>query len=153
MVDQTQLEPPTIDKSGRVVVHTPDGTKVAGFLGTVPERSGNGVITERDSHQHRIRALDAYAFSLTAIETMKAADVDFVLVHETDTGDTYEWKFEAVAFADEVPDQFLEHAEDPQKYVPRESARAIWRDHNPYRHDEPEQPDDADGFRRASEVN
>lgn len=159
MVDQTTLDAPTIGKSGRVIVHVPDGTNTVGWLGTIPERDGNGLITERDSHKHRIRALDAYAFSISAIDTMRAVDLDYVLVAETDTGDVYEWKFDAIRYGDDVPDTFLEHPEDPQRFVPRDSARAIWRDHldSVYR-DEPESDvtlegeHNSQGFEKASEL-
>lgn len=129
MVDPTELEPPTFERAGRVHVHTPDGTKTAGYHGTIPERNSNGILCDRDSHKHRLRALDAYAFSISAISTMEDMGAGFVLVRETDTGDVYEWKFEAVRYADEVPDKFLDHPDDPQKYVPRDSARAVWYDH------------------------
>lgn len=129
MVDQTALDPPTFERGGRLIIPVPDGTRIAGWLGTIPERESNGLLSDRDSHNRRIRALDAYAFSLTAIRVLRDCDTGFVLVRETDTGDVYEWKFDALAFADEVPEQFLEFPDDPQKFLPRESARAVWRDH------------------------
>lgn len=152
MVDPTTLDPPTFERSGRIQIHTPDGTKVAGYHGTIPEREGNGVLSDRNSHKHRLRALDAYAFSLTAIEVMESIDADYVLVRETDSGDVYEWKFEAIRYADEVPDKFLDHPDDPQKYVPRESARAVWRERGSRLVSDPEPPDSDPGFVQASEL-
>lgn len=152
MVDQTELEPPTFQRAGRVQVHTPDGTKVAGYHGTIPERESNGFLSDRNSHKHRIRALDSYAFSITLVDTLKALDPGFVLVRETDTGDVYEWKAEALFYADEVPDQFLEHADDPQLHLPRESARAIWRSGGAGLVEKPEPPESDPEFTKASDL-
>lgn len=128
-LNQLEAEPPTIRKEGRVVVHTPGGTRVAGWLGTIPERGDSGFVAERDSHLHRIRALDAYAISLTALRILEQAECGYVLVHETDTDAVYEWKATAFIQGNEVADRYLQHSNDPQRFCKRDSARAIWRDH------------------------
>jgi len=127
VVNQTSIEQPTFERSGRCVIHVPDGTRVAGWFGTIPERNSNGFLTDRHPDRHRIRALDAYAFSTGAIDVMKAVDCGYVLVREKGKGDVYEWTFDALRYADLVPESYLQHPDDPQRYLPRESARAIWR--------------------------
>lgn len=125
-VDQTSLEQPTFERGGRCIIHVPD-VRVAGWFGTVPERESNALLTDRHPDRHRLRALDAYAFSTVAIDVMKAVDCGYVLVREQGVGDVYEWKFDALRYADLVPEEFLEHPDDPQRFLPRESARAVWR--------------------------
>jgi len=127
MVDQTNLEQPTFERGGRCIIHVPDDSKVIGWFGTIPERESNGLLTDRYPDRHRLKALDAYAFSTVAIDVMKAVDCGFILVREKGNGDVYEWKFDALRYADLVPEIYLEYLDDPQRYLPRESARAIWR--------------------------
>lgn len=152
MVDQTELDPPTFVFAGRMQIHTSTGVRIAGFYGRCPERGAKAAMSKRNSHQHRLRALDAYAFSLTVIGVMEKLDTEYLFVYETNTGDVYEWKYTALRYADEVPDKFLDSAGDPQKYIPRQSARAVWHGHGDRFVSHPDPPESDPEFTKASEV-
>ena len=152
MADQTKMDAPTFESSGQVLAHTPSVARVAGHVGIIPERSAPGFLSDRNSYEHRIRGLDSYAFSLTCLYTLDRFGVGTILIRETDTNDVYEWGWDAVRTAEMVPDKYLADSTDPQKYLTRGSALAVWRDHgvglNP---EHPSEPDGAEGFKRASE--
>lgn len=145
-------DPPTISTTGRVLAPTPDEAKAAGKWGHVPERDCLGFVTQRDSHAHRIRKFDAYALSVSVLNTLTDLGVERVFIHETDTGDVYEFLLDDFTeWGKPVPDDVLEHPSDPQRYHSRDDPAALWSGHASAFYVSEKPPDDA-GFTPASEL-
>ena len=120
-------EPPRIQKRKKVPHTVGDKRIIAGWIGPVPERDCLGYVTERDEHEHRIRALDAYGISEAVLRRLEAADVQVILVHESDSDTVLEYTMTQYQNAPSVPDTYLMRADDPQKYVCRADADENWQ--------------------------
>lgn len=122
-------DPPLIRKEGRVLTTDSKRTRTAGWHGPT-NRGAVGYVTSRDSHEHRIRALDAYAISTSVLRKLELIDAEVLLVVEEDTDAVFEYRLEDFTeYADLVPERFLYDASDPQRYVPRTNAYAEWPNH------------------------
>lgn len=130
------IDPPRIQKAGRVHTATPDETRVAGHVARAANRTGRVFITTRDSHDHRIRHLHddeggSYAISADVIDRLDRQDVSRVLIHEPDRDTVLEWPLTAFIEGDPVPETFLQTTGDPQEYATRDSAEHVWEDQTP----------------------
>lgn len=130
-VDATP-DPPRVQKRTRIQTITGDGT--AGYTARTPDRNGLVFVASRDSHDHRLRHLEAdrggaYAFSVDALDRLATLDVTRILIHEVDTGDVLEWPANAFYDGDEVPARYLETTMDPQQYATVHGAEFCWDDH------------------------
>lgn len=126
----TDKQPPTISTRGNVHAPTAKGTRIAGKWGVVPERGCLGYVTKRDSHAHRIRSLDAYAISTSVLRNLERLKVGRVFIHETDTGDVYEYLLEDFTeYGRIVPGHILEDDTDPQRFHSRDDPAALWPKH------------------------
>lgn len=122
-------DPPVIKKKGRVLVDAGNRTRTAGWHGPT-NRGGVGFVTARDSHEHRLRALDAYAISKSVLRKLALLEAVVILVVETDTDAVFEFTFEDyVEYGEVVPEKFNANPRDPQRYVPRTKAYAEWPNH------------------------
>jgi hypothetical protein len=119
-------EPPRIQKREEIPLSVGDKRVTAGWVGPVPEREATGFVSERDPHEHRLRALDAYGISEAVLRRLRAKDVTVVLIRESGTGTVLEFDFDQYWEAENVPDQYLMRADDPQRYVPRTEQKHIW---------------------------
>lgn len=112
-----------------------DGTRrTVGHVGLCPDRGDDDVVasvfvTKRDSHDHRIRALDAYAISEDALPRLTDRDIKRLFVHETDTGHVYEYRMRQFTEGPNVPNHYLATRGDPQRFVTRDDAAYTWADH------------------------
>lgn len=122
-------EPPRIKKRNKVSVTVGERRKTAGWTGPT-NRGEYGFVSVRNSHEHRIRALDAYAISMTVLHKLVDKHVKVVLVVESDTGDVYEYRLKQFAGEEQtVPEEFQMTEDDPQRYVERRNRHRFWSDH------------------------
>lgn len=121
-------DPPRIRKRERVLTKHGERTLMAGWHGET-NRGEMGFVSVRNSHTHRIRALNAYAISVDVLDKLDARDVSVVLIVEEDTGDV--WEYDIGAFDTHVPETFLNRRDDPQRYATatRDAARGKWENH------------------------
>ena len=128
--DENSTEPPRVFTRGAIKAVTPDGTKLAARWGEGKNRDGRVIVAKKDSQKHRLRALDAYAFSTDAIRTMEQFGAERVFIHETDTGDVYEFSLDDFTdWGTPVPAKFLDSPDDPQRYHERDDPLHRWPGH------------------------
>lgn len=117
---------PRIRKHRRVLHRTGRRTRTVGWHGPTT-RGVRGFVTARDSHEHRIRALNAYAISQKVLDKLRDRNVELILVAETDTGKVLEYS--PFDFSNSVPSEYLSDKRDPQSYAETNDA-TVWPDHH-----------------------
>ena len=124
-------EAPHMKKKGSIRANIDAETsRIVGYHGISPERECRAFVTSRDSDEHRLRALDAYAISDRALSMVEAFGIERIYIVETDTGTVYEFRAsDYLTDGDPVPEEFLMTAHDPQTYRRRDEALHRWRDH------------------------
>lgn len=127
---QTETPEPNIQKRNRIQVAVGDRRITAGWVGPSPARESVAFVSVRDPHEHRIRALDAYGISHSVLRRLPD-EVTHIYIHEQDDRSNkservLEYRVRQYENAEDVPDQYLMRADDPQKYVPRQDSKRWW---------------------------
>jgi hypothetical protein len=122
----TPPDEPHIQKRQKVPHTVGEKRIIAGWVGPCPERDCRAYVSERDSHKHRIRALDAYGISTAVLRRLREWGVGRVFVLE-DSRRVYEFTMAAWTDAPAVPDEYLLRADDPQRYIERSAAGYTWQ--------------------------
>lgn len=120
---------PHIEKKRKLHIKTGPRVRTPGWVGRMDDGS-IGYSTDRHSEHHRIKVLDAYAISNDVLSKLRRTGVDTILIVETDTRDVLEYPRAMFhgPHSDDVPDEFSQHKDDPQRFVGTQHATR-WPNH------------------------
>lgn len=119
LFDYSELDPPDVTKS-RKIINPADRTKLAGYIGTCPQR-GMVYVSPRNRERHLFRKHQGYAISEDILDTLADAPVEVVFIKE-DQEKMIEYDINQ--FKDGI--QINHDGYDKQRVVPVENARKVW---------------------------